>query len=65
MSVGDECLLFYGAGLARQDHQQSNLQAHNGSKWLKPARNIFTFVCLMWFLAISSISVSGKWPVNG
>ena len=44
-----------------QDHQQSNLQAHNGSKWLKTARNRVTLVCLMWFLATFSISVSVKW----
>ena len=44
-----------------QDHQQSNLQAHNGSKWLKLARKRLTLICLMWFLATFSISFSGKW----
>ena len=44
-----------------QDHQQSNLQAHNGFKWLKTARNRFTLVCLMCFHEFFKASFSSKW----
>ena len=39
--------------------------SHSDSKWIKPARNRFTSVCLMWFheffKATFSVSISGKW----